>query len=256
MFKGKWLINLTLLTLKGKLTLGESWAWGIARIKKKPLELFLQGIKFTVMDHTFWGIITDVFINEIYTPQGFEIKPKDIVIDIGAHKGAFVAYSLAKKARRVIAFEPMPDNFSSLVELINSNQFNNASVYQKGIGAETGNVEMYLSPISSRHSIILSKDQRLAHNYIVIEILSLAECIGSLEKVDFLKMDCEGAEINILLNADTKTISKIKKISIEIHQPVKSDEIQKLINHLKKVFSFVRTVQDKNTPFGYIYARN
>lgn len=257
MFKGKWLFNLTLLTLKGKLSLFESCMWVIARIRQKPLFLSLYGIKFNVVDHTFWGIVTDVFINEVYTPQGFDIKPDDIVIDIGAHKGAFVAFSATKKAKKVIAFEPIPENFASLVEMISINQLTHANTYQKGVGAETGKTEMFLSPISSQHTIISGKEQKNIKDLssILIETLSLVDCIGDLEKVDFMKMDCEGAEINILLNANHNILSKIKKLSIEIHQSINSDEIQQLITHLNAVYPVIRTIQDKNSPYGYIYAR-
>ena len=39
-----------------------------------------------------------------------------------------------------------------------------------------------------------------------------------LEKIDFLKMDCEGAEYEIIMNAPSSILNKIQKISTEIHE--------------------------------------
>lgn len=259
MQKGKWLFNLTLLALKGKITLTEALTWGIGRIKHKPLSLSLCGISFEQVDRTFWGIVTDVFLNQVYTPSGFEINHNDIVMDIGAHRGAFTAYAAIKGAGKIVAYEPNPDNFVYLEKLIIKNSFKNVIINQYGIGAKTGRVLLYLSPINSRHSIIIPPEETHKENNkdsaITINVLSLTDCINNFDQIDFLKMDCEDAEREILLNTSNGVISKVKKMSVEIHKPADSNEIKLLINHLKNTYHYIKIVQSRKSQYGYIYAR-
>ncbi len=152
MQKGKWLLKLIILVLKGTLSPMESFNWVTARIKPKPLSVSLRGVKFEKVDRTFWGIITDVFLNQVYNPPEYAINKNDIVIDIGAHKGAFSAYAALEGAKKIISYEPNPENFNDLQDFILKNQFSNVAIHQKGIGAKTGETNLFLSSTSSRHS--------------------------------------------------------------------------------------------------------
>jgi FkbM family methyltransferase len=254
--KGKWLINLLLLAGKGDLPFVEALLLGLARIRHKPISLSVYGIKFNNVDLFFWGIIIDVFINKVYNPRGLEIEPNDTVVDIGAHKGSYTAYAATKTNGKILSFEPNPENFADIQRLVKDNRFTNISVYQKGIGAKSGNAKLLLSHISSRHSINTrdkADSRTTGQAEISIDVLSLDDCLQNFSVLDFVKMDCEGAELDILFNASNNTMSKIKKMAIEIHQPANTPEIQALLKHLSRHFSTTRIKQQKNCQFGYIY---
>ena len=55
------------------------------------------------------GVISEIYDLKEYT-RDFKINPKDTIVDIGAHIGSFSVYA-AKKARKVISYEPSPENF-------------------------------------------------------------------------------------------------------------------------------------------------
>ena len=80
-----------------------------------------------------------------------------------------------------------------------------------------------------------------------------------INQCDFLKMDCEGAEYDILLSTGGETLRKIKQINMEYHLPQffgvgSPDLFPKLISHLKNA-GFEVSVKKENYQRGYIYAR-
>jgi FkbM family methyltransferase len=52
-----------------------------------------------------------------------------------------------------------------------------------------------------------------------IESTTLEEFLRArgVDRVDFLKLDCEGAEFDILLNAADAFLAKVAKVSMEVH---------------------------------------
>ena len=56
----------------------------------------------------------------------------------------------------------------------------------------------------------------IAYKKAITSLKQISHLISS-SRIDFLKMDCEGAEYDILLNASDKTLGKIKKIAISTH---------------------------------------
>ena len=54
---------------------------------------------------------------------------------------------------------------------------------------------------------------------IAVQVITLAEVMSQhgIDRINFLKLDCEGAEFNILLNASDAILARIDKISMEVH---------------------------------------
>ena len=91
-----------------------------------------------------------------------------------------------------------------------------------------------------------------------INVISLSECIEKydIEKIDFLKMDCEGAEFEIILGLTDETLKKIKKMSIEVHMMRKEFAVEDLMEFLQQ-HNF--TVNIKSTFYemtSMLYAEN
>ena len=103
MKKGEWAFNLAGRILQGDLSLAEGLSFGLARIKAKPISVSLKGIKFAQVDHVLWSILADVFVNHVYLPSNFYIRPTDIVIDIGAHRGGFTSFAAQRTSNTVFA---------------------------------------------------------------------------------------------------------------------------------------------------------
>jgi FkbM family methyltransferase len=198
-------------------------------------------------------VIADIFVNQVYRFKDININPKSIVIDIGAHRGAFTAYA-ALHSTTVISYEPHPENYKHILELIEINSLKNVIVHNVAIGARAGKGYLFNSPMSSRHHLVDNSSIDERDNSLEINILSLDECLQPFELIDFLKMDCEGAEVDILLNASDKTISKVRCIAAEIHDPITSSKIQELYLRLTCIFKDISLVDQNKDNLGYLYA--
>lgn len=140
-------------------------------------------------------------LGSVVRPEGewFEgVKGDDVVVDIGADIGA-VAIPLAKKAKRVIAVEPLfADELKRNVDL---NGLENVEVLELGIGPK--DLAILEAPIFEYSS----KRQRA----MVYSLQTLKERVG--EQIDFIKVDCEGCEMHIM----PEEFRGIREIRIEFH---------------------------------------
>ena len=255
MKKGDWIVNLAFRILKRDISLVDGLSFGLARIRPKPVSISLKAIKFDQVDHIFWSILADVFINHVYLPANFIIRATDIVVDIGAHRGGFTSFAARHTSKTVLAFEPDPINFSLLEKHIRQNNLQNVIAYNAAVGGAPGRSKLYISISSSRHS--LYNNQALPNDnfpHIDVTVLSLDEALEKLELVHLLKMDCEGAEFDILMHAERKTLNKIEKLAMETHDPIHSGKIKELCDRIKLYFSNIKIVDQKKDNLGYLYA--
>ena len=85
-----------------------------------------------------------------------------------------------------------------------------------------------------------------------VEVIGINDLFGYLgvEKIDYLKIDCEGAEKDIFEEISKETISKINKMVIEFH----SSEIKEMI--LNKLNSFGFKIEKITTELIFTYNQN
>ncbi len=180
------------------------------------------------------SIIKEIWLDKNYNPPGFEIGKKDIVIDIGAHKGFFSIFA-AVQAREgeVYSFEPSSYNFKFLVENIKINNLSNIKAFNLGVCEKRGMKRLFMSNESATYSIYGNNKKY----YEDIRCITLEDIFTNhrIEKCDFLKMDCEGVEYEILFNTPKDIIHKIDKISLEAHitPEYKPDDIKNFLIHNK-----------------------
>jgi FkbM family methyltransferase len=170
-----------------------------------------------------FGILKEVFINRVYADY-FPFYQEANIIDIGAHKGYFSIFSAKNLDPRskIIALEPFEENFNDLLENLKLNNIMNVFPVLSGIYSETAKIDLYINKrqnnsIFSNYNSLLHNDQ--SEKTIKINVLSLKDLLNKYEmlSVDFLKIDCEGAEYPALFAADRETLAKIKTISMEFH---------------------------------------
>lgn len=142
----------------------------------------------------------------------------DIVIDIGAHIGAFSTLAAQIGAGRIYAFEASKENY--LVAVENLKQFQNVHIENKAVVRSDIVVpEVRLLKSSSGDNwntgdgnIIFSSD-----GDIPVEAISFDSIMEKLNSnIRLLKLDCEGSEFQILLT--TKYLHRIQEIVLEYHE--------------------------------------
>jgi FkbM family methyltransferase len=159
--------------------------------------------------------IEEVWLSCVYTPPGFEIGPSETVVDIGAHIGAFTVYA-ARRAGRVFAFEPTEENFGHLATNIKSNALTNVTAIRAAVSGASGTRQMFILKDDYMGSLYpLEHGDRQT----TVESTTLERFFAEhgIDRIHFLKLDCEGSEFDILLNAPDTLLAKLDKISMEVH---------------------------------------
>ena len=169
------------------------------------------------------------FLNTNDYMNEFKIKEKDIVVDIGAHIGYFSIYSsINAKNGKIFAFEPYSKSFEVLKKNLEINQITNVIPQNLGVTKESGTSTLYFKKnFAIGNSIYKNTD---LNSKIEIKTISLYDIIknNNLQKINFLKLDCEGAEYQILLNLDHQTLEKIDKIVSEMHPRIENFKIEEV----------------------------
>jgi FkbM family methyltransferase len=135
------------------------------------------------------------------------------VVDVGANLGLY-AVAAAKRGARVVAVEPDPANVRHIRRNARLNRIE-VSIVEALAGAEIGTAPIALrgSPVSGYIDMYLGPTTR----YGVAPVLTLDALLKD-ERVDLLKIDVEGAEIDVLRGAEqTLRDKKPRAILIEVH---------------------------------------
>jgi len=161
--------------------------------------------------------ILETWKTKSYIDGNFNIKKDDVVVDIGANIGAFSILA-AKTAinGRVFAYEANKENYDLLLKNKALNNLNNLSVFNLAIAGKKGHINLFISKLNDgAHSIYETE----SNDCIKVKSITLKDIfsMNKLRKVNYLKIDAEGAEYDILLNAPADAIRKVDKMVLEYH---------------------------------------
>ena len=169
-----------------------------------------------------------------YKDKNFFIKPKDVILDIGGHIGSFSIWAAQQASKgKVYTFEPNRENFQLLKENKKLNHATNLHIFNLAVSERAGKVSFFNSAHQSMgHSLY----EDTMPNKTIVNATTLSEILKTnrIDKVDFLKIDAEGAEYPILLNATSNVLSRVNKIFVEYHDYLNHGKTyQDIANHLR-----------------------
>jgi len=163
----------------------------------------------------------------------FGIEKQDTIIDIGANIGGFTVYAAAAASEgKVYSFEPVEDNFLMLEKNVKANKLQNVKTSRLAVLERPKRARMFLAKTNGSHSIIPMNESR---GQTIVQATSLEQILksNSIKKCDFLKMDCEGAEYQIVCECSKKVLDRIENIVLEFHDSDNRDHKQ-IKNHLER----------------------
>lgn len=210
---------------------------------------------------TSWdeGVVHCVLIQEDYTSAGFNIEHADTVIDIGGNIGCFAVLAAKRApAGRVFVFEPDGENYRLLCRNITGNELFNVVAERAAVVGRAGTQTLFKAPYGPLHTTI---PQRLAEpvgaeSVRAITLTDIFDRFG-VGTCDFLKLDCEGAEYDILYTTPPDYLKRIRKIALEYHaQTEKQTTAGKLAAYLmSQGFEIVDFTDFVGFDAGFLRAR-
>lgn len=156
---------------------------------------------------------------EQYNPPGFVLQNGETVVDIGGHIGSFALYAASRVGPqgRVFVYEPAPDNNAQLLRNVAQSGFLNVRAYAVAVAGSTGARPFFYDNANTAMHGLYQK----THNAFTVPALTLADIFSqnNIARCHFLKIDCEGAEYEILYNTPQTVLQKIDRIAMEYHNP-------------------------------------
>ncbi len=139
---------------------------------------------------------------------GTRIKPGDIVLDAGANVGVFTRKALLAGAAKVVAIEPAPENLECLRRTFAAEiAQGRVEVYPKGVWDKDDTLKLSVDPVASAKDSFVRPIEHA--QFVEAQLTTIDKLIAELHlpRVDFIKMDIEGAERKAVTGA-RNTIAK------------------------------------------------
>jgi FkbM family methyltransferase len=161
-------------------------------------------------------------VHEPRTTSWFDVKPGEVVVDVGAHIGRYTLIA-AKHASKVVSIEPDPSNFAMLESNIKLNFFSNVVPLRLAISNSPNRRRLFLagggdtgtSSLESNWSWTLDAGSKRREVEVECETLDRLSNLLGLERIDWLKIDVEGHEIPVLEGAKA-TLARTRKLILEV----------------------------------------
>ncbi|NJL94944.1 MAG: FkbM family methyltransferase [Anaerolineae bacterium] len=221
-----------------------------------PFEITLHdGTRFAVRNRMDIWIIKETCLDRDYERHSVPVQDGWTVVDIGAALGDF-AVSVARRlpGARVIAVEPFPESLALLQSNAQLNNVHNLEVIAAAVGAVPGEQRLALgSGVAVRHSTAQPEAGALRVPGHSLESLFEA---AQVARCQFLKIDTEGAEYEILMQASPATLAKIDHICLEYHNGVTPYNHLDLVAFLEQQGFAARSVRNPaHDAIGFLVAR-
>lgn len=177
----------------------------------------------------FLSLFEDLFLNEEY----YVVLPRNpVIIDLGSEIGMSVFYfkSIYPNAR-ILAFEPDPRSYTLLIRNCTENLQTKVDIYNVAVSNIRGNAPFFVDA-EVDGSLTMSLNSSRQKRKIMVNVDKVSRYIT--RKVDLLKMDIEGAELNVLKDLSySKKLRLINTLIIEYHHHIDSKE--NVLSHLLKL---------------------
>jgi len=202
---------------------------------------------------------SEIFYHKTYCKYGLDINENDVVVDIGSNQGAFIKYALDKKSSLIYSCDPNPACISLIKKYYGNNK--NLFLNEFAISDKCGESFLHIGKDSEASGCAKISEAEANINFdyqngkkIKINSITFQEFIklNKINRIDFLKIDCEGGEVFVFTEENKDFIkNNIDKIVLEFHNEQHVD----IINYLRNL-NYEVNINYSLENLGMIFAKN
>jgi FkbM family methyltransferase len=173
-----------------------------------------DGHVIPVRDFMTLYIYKEIFVDRCYDLTFDQSAP--MILDIGANSGLFaLRLKQLYPSAKIACYEPFPSNFAQLENTIAVNKLEEVTPLQKAVGARPGRAKLFIHKRNmGGHSLYSA--EALNTDHVDVEVVDLPSILNGLgREVDLLKLDCEGAEFDILMNLTASDARQVRRVIVE-----------------------------------------
>lgn len=212
-------------------------AWKEEMMQKNAVEFAQKSLSWICNG----GTEAKELYDEVVAGNIYHLTPEDIkgkaAIDIGANIGTFSLFAATLGASKVVCVEPVSTTYSKLVENIQRAKLEDVIRAEKAVVLDVAG-----------KSVSIGINDKSGHNSLYVQSESSEEVFSItlhdiLEMVEgddvFLKIDCEGSEYDILINASDEDMKRVAIIAMEMH------------TEMNPKYQGIEIMEDKLKGFGF-----
>lgn len=205
-----------------------------------------------------------------FLAAGYQARETDTILDVGAHIGVFAVLAARHVPKGVVhALEPGAENFVLLQRNLRENGVKNAVAHKLALSRSTGTIRLYHGPGSVGHSLypnpewegvpIELRDKGAEpeepHEDIYAQVFEEFLAEQKINRVDYMKMNIEGAEYDVFDQAPDSVLRSISAMQVELH-PAEDGVVTGLLERVTAAgFRISVTWSNEPTVKGWLSAR-
>lgn len=198
---------------------------------KRPINVTIDSVYFRVRPYSDdLGYIINNLKRFVW--DWINVNQNSVIVDVGSNIGGF-SIKLAKKVNKVISIEPNPSTFQALMQNISLNRLHNIYPLNLALSDCQGKRNLYTSNKNFGLSSLFQDWDQNKDNLtnILVDVSTLDIIISNydLKKIDYLLIDAEGSELNIIKGA-TQALGLTENIVIEVSYGQISNAVKDIIN--------------------------
>ncbi|HZR99417.1 MAG TPA: FkbM family methyltransferase [Chloroflexota bacterium] len=224
----------------------------VVRARPRPLAFHVR----SAMD--VWTV-KETCLDHFYDLGRLRAGDVRVVVDLGAGFGDFAIYAASRYPRSTVyAYEPSPESFVMLQENVRLNRAGRVHAFPYAVvGRAAGPLTLYTGTRAKVQHTLVGAGKLAAGRAVEVETVALADVFREhgIDRCDLLKIDCEGAEYDIILQSDAATIGRISHIAMEYHDGVTAYSHRDLAAFLRRQgFQISLRRNQAHAELGYLYA--
>jgi FkbM family methyltransferase len=209
-------------------------------------------------DGDLLSMLGEVWVDRRYLPGEWRRAETPTVVDIGANVGVFAVWTARELgATRIVAIEPDPGSATLLRANLSRNRVDGATVVEAALGDDHRVATLYRRGPAAMNTLFArdiygSRFEPTAK----VSVLTLDDVFErfAIDRCDLLKLDCEGAEYEILYGASMESLARVHHVAAEWHVGLNDHDPDRLQDFLERRGFAVKRFPPLDEEGGHLHA--